>query len=342
MRCFAYAAAAFLLALPASGQEVPPRILEMFPPGQDACYGAKLSGSGLKSGQTLSEFYLYRSYEPNPALEEIAMTREEATAWFAKPGSGHWLDVIARFSDKPFTYSQSVSCWAGEGKSGVRCGADCDGGSFSFAARDDGITLGVDKAGGGLSLNQSCGEPDDESGGRWMTPQEAGETIALAPQPAATCIAEDRAARPAFAADPVPLRERIAASNWRCLRRSYDKAHLARHPKQKVTAIAVAIRASARLEAPGEDYPSTVLDVALSFRLRDGSVKTKDAECRASQYEFLCEGFRLRRRDGASAWLAAGDYTDPENPPAMLETVLGSDDRLFRLDAGTEARCRAE
>ncbi len=340
MRCFAYAAAAFLLALPASGQEVPAQVHEMFPAGQDACYGAKLSGAALKPGQTLGEFYLYRIYEPNPELEEIAMTREEAIAWFAKPGSGHWLDVIARFNDKPFTYSQSVSCWAGDDKSRLRCGVDCDGGSFSFERRRDGITLGFDEDGGGLSLNQSCGEPDDESGGRWMTAKEAGSTIALTPQPAAACIAEDRAARPAFAADPVPLRERIAASGWRCLKRSYDKAHLTKHPKQKVTAIAVAIKAPAKLETPEADFPSTLLDVALSFRLRDGSVKTKDVECRASQYEFFCESFRLRRRDGASAWLVAGEYTDPENPPAMLETTLGSDDRLFRLEAGTQANCR--
>jgi hypothetical protein len=175
-----------------------------------------------------------------------------------------------------------------------------------------------------------------------MTPVEAGKKVLLSPQPAATCIALDREARPAFAVDPISLRERIATSGWRCLKRSYDKAHLAKHPQQKVTEVAVAIRGPAIVDKPPDDYPSTLLDVSLSFKLRDGSVKAKDVQCRANGYQFYCERFRLRRRDGGSAWLVAGEYNDRENPPLMLETALGDDDRLFRLDAGTEAACRVD
>lgn len=343
MRLFAAATGFCLLAAaPLFAQEVPGDVRTLFPVGTDACYAASTAATDKKPGQKLTEFYLYRSYEPNPALEEIDMTRDEAAAWFAKPQSGHWIDVLARFSDNPFTYTQSVSCWTRSDTKKVMCGVDCDGGSFNFTRRGTGIELGFEEDSGGLSLNQSCGEPDDDTASRWMTPEDAGKTITLSPQQASTCIALDRAAKPSFAADPVSLRERIATSGWRCLKRSYDKTHLAKHPKQRVTALAIAIKGPATLDRPKEDYPSTLLDVSLSYRLRDGSVKSKDVQCSASQYEFACETFRLRRRDASTALLVAGEYTDTENPPTMLETRLGTDDRLFRLDAGTETECRVE
>ena len=292
-----------------------------------------------KPKQTLSEFYLYRLYDPNPALEEVDPSRDEAIAYFSKPDSGTWTDVIARFSDTALSYTQSVSCWVSDGKR-VMCGVDCDGGSFHVDRREGGIAAGFDKDGGGLSLNQSCGDPDDESGDRWMTSADAGGVVELSKQPPAACLAADREARPAFAADPVPLRQRIAETGWRCLKRSYDKAHMAKHPNQKVTALSVAIRTVPRVDKPEGEYPSTLMDVTLSFRMRDGKVKTRDVECRASQYQFYCDGdFRLRRRDGKTAWLVAGGYVDKDNPPAMLDTVLGSDDLLFRLDASTETDC---
>ena len=107
--------------------------------------------------------------------------------------------------------------------------------------------------------------------------------------------------------------------------------------------MAVAINGPARVETSDGEYPSTVLDVSLSFKLRSGKVTMRAVQCRGSQYEFSCDGaFRLRRRDGSSAWLAAGEFVDKDNPPAMLDTTLGSDDALFRLDAGTTADCSAK
>jgi hypothetical protein len=201
-----------------------------------------------------------------------------------------------------------------------------------------------DRGSGGLSLNQSCGEPDEEGFDRWMTGAEAGGEVKLARVPVADCTALDREARPAFARDEVALRTRIATLNWRCLSREYDKAHLARHPKQKVTQIAVAVDGAARSEQSSpDDYPSTVLDVNLSFRLRNGEVKSRNVQCRAAQYEFSCDGgFRLRRRDGGSALVVAGEYSEPGKAPTMLDTALGLDDTVFRLDAETHDDCSIE
>ena len=339
----AIAAAAPVLAQ--DGPVVPPEVQAIFPASADYCYAARKTPADMKPKQKLTDLYLYRLYDPNPALEEIELPRERALDYFSKPGSGNWTDVLARFSDKPFLYSQSLSCWvSGEASNQVSCGVDCDGGSFKVDPHATGITARFDSDSGGLSLNQSCGEPDDEGLDRWMTAAEAGGTVKLDAQPASVCDEQDRAGRPAFAKDPVPLRERIAALGWRCLIRSYDKAHLAKHPKQKITTIAVAIDGQARTSQPSlDDYPSTLLDVTLQFRLRNGDVKSRDVQCRASQYEFSCDGgFRLRRRDGASALLVAGEYSEPGTAPTMLDTKLGSDDALFRLDAETHDDCSIE
>lgn len=347
MRHLPFTAALLLGAMPAVAQEppaVPPEVQAIFPLDADSCYAAHMAKPELKPNQKLTEFYLYRLYDPNPQLEEIQLPRDKAIAYFSRPETANWTDLAARFNDKPYLYTQSLSCWvSGETDRQVSCGVDCDGGSFKLDADGAGLKarFGAD---GGLSLNQSCGEPDEEGYDRWMTSAEAGGTVKLEKFPVADCLKLDRAARPAFAADPVPLRERIATLGWRCLNRSYDKAHLAKHPKQKVTNISVAISGQATSsQANDGEYPSTSLDVTLSFKLRNGEVKSRDVQCQASQYEFACDGgFRLRRRDSNSALLAAGEYTEAGKPPSMLDTVLGSDDTLFRLDAETHDDCSIE
>ena len=86
-----------------------------------------------------------------------------------------------------------------------------------------------------------------------------------------------------------------------------------------------------------------IQELPITFRLRNGDVKSRNVECRATQYEFSCDGgFRLRRRDGASALLVAGEYTEAGKAPTMLDTRLGSDDALFRLDAETHDDCSIE
>ena len=339
---------AAVLAMPVQAQDgpaVPPEVQAIFPSSTEYCYAAHMAAKDMKPKQKLTDFYLYRLYDPNPALEEIEPSRQQAIDYFSKPGSANWTDVLARFSDKPFLYSQSLACWvSGEDNKQVSCGVECDGGSFKVDTHSDGIVARFDTDSGGLLLNQSCGEPVDEGNDRWMTTAEAGGKVVLEKQPAAACGELDRAAHPAFAKDQVPLRERIATLGWRCLNRSYDKAHLAKHPKQKVTNISVTIGGQARSDRRSADeYPSTLLDVTLSFRLRNGDVKSRAVQCRAFQYEFSCDGgFRLRRRDGASALLVAGEYSEPGTPPTMLDTQLGSDDALFRLDAETHDDCSIE
>ena len=335
-----------VLAGPALAEEGPPEaVRQLLPPGKDACYLGRFAANDMKPGQTLAEFYLFHLYDPSHAKEAVGFSRDEAIAFEAKNNYSEGLaEVIARFNDKPFLYSQSLVCSVYDGVDAVTCGVECDGGSVKVRQSDKTVEIGFPEDYSGLSLNQSCGEPDDDSSGRWLSGKDAGGSLTLETSPAAECLKVREAAHPAFASDPMPLRERIAVSGWRCLKRSYDKAHMAKHPRQKVTAMTVALHGPVTVENNGQDYPQTSLNVTLSFRLRDGKIHSRDATCLADEYQFRCEGgFRLRRRDGTSAWLLAGEYDDPEvKEPAVIDATLGSDDKLFRLDAGTNEACSVD
>ena len=329
-------------SLAEEGGGLPQQVRALLPPGEDRCYLARFDAKDMKPGQTLSEFYLFHLYDPVHAKEAVEFSRDEAIAFEAMNNYSEGLaDVIVRFKDKPFLYSQSVVCSVSEGSDAVTCGVECDGGSVKVRQSGKTVEIGFPEDYSGLSLNQSCGEPDDETSGRWLSGKDVGGSFTLETWPAADCLGVREAAHPAFAEDPMPIRERIAVSGWRCLKRSYDKAHLAKHPRQKVAAMAVALHGPVTVEQTGEDFPQTRLNVTLSFRLRDGKLHRRDVSCLADEYQFRCEGgFRLRRRDGASAWLVAGEYDDPQaKEPSVIDTVLGSDDKLFRLDAGTDGSC---
>ncbi len=323
----------------------PKLVQEMFPRGEEACYAASLPTPAMKPRQTLSAFYLYRLFDPDPQAETVDFSRDEAMAFDRMPGNANWTDVIAGFSDSPHFYKQTVTCseWEGSGTL-VSCGVECDGGYFTARKTARGIDVAFDQSSQGLSFYQGCGEAEGIGKDRWLTPEDAGQSFSLARVPAAQCQAVVRELRHHDGLDPVPLRQRIAASGWRCLKRGYDAAHLKKHPLQKVTAIAVALKGPASVEKSNDSYPHTRLDVSLSFSLRDGSTARRDVSCGAGRTMFSCEGaFRLMRKDAKGAWLKAGEYDDPQaaQAPTMLDIELGRDDRTFRLDASTEADCSA-
>jgi hypothetical protein len=108
--------------------------------------------------------------------------------------------------------------------------------------------------------------------------------------------------------------------------------------------MSVAIKGPATQTKDDDGWIETALDVTMSFKLRDGETHRSDVSCLADGYQFRCgNDFRLRRRDGQSAWAVAGSYEDTENPGVrMLGIALGSDDKLFRLDASEATDCSIE
>ena len=64
-------------AMAQDGPVVPPEVQAIFPPSEDYCYAAHIAAKDMKPKQKLTDFYLYRLFNPDPALEEIELTREE-------------------------------------------------------------------------------------------------------------------------------------------------------------------------------------------------------------------------------------------------------------------------
>lgn len=114
------------------GVGLAPAVAAIFPRGEEVCYLAGPETTGLKAGQKLSEFYLYKLYRPLHAREEMGPSPEDAIARERKLNSSSAsLDVVARFRDSPNVYSQSVLCTTHDGGKTISCGVECDGGSFA-------------------------------------------------------------------------------------------------------------------------------------------------------------------------------------------------------------------
>ena len=322
------------LALADDVSNIGPRTLGVFPQGEERCYRATFDT--LKKGQLVQSFQLYRLLRPNPAKEEIGMSAAEEAAFDKRPDAVNWADVVVRLRGHDGLFDQSLSCYDGEEGTHMRCGVDCDGGSFTLKPVDNGVTIAFEE-GNGLALNSSCGDPDDSGRSRWLTGEEAGRSMTLISEPAEACVGDDRAARPAFAKDDTPLRDRLGPGKWSCLSREYDKSHLAKHPKQKVKSIALAIDDAPRVVSDEYGYRTTVFNAGLSVVLRDGGKGSEKLECVADEYQFRCgEAFRLRRNGGGSAMLHLGAYggEDIESPDKLAGVKIGADDLVFRLDGG--------
>lgn len=336
------AAAVWLLAGPVLAEDgIGPRTLAVFPQGEERCYRATFETA--KKGQLVQSFQLYRLLRPNPAKEEIEMSAAEEVAFDKRPDAVNWADVVVRLRGHDGVFDQGLSCYDGEEGTHMRCGVDCDGGSFILNPAKNGVTIAFEE-GNGLSLNASCGEPDDSGRSRWLTGEEAGASMTLVAQPAEACLADDRAARPSFIKDETPLRARIGEGQWNCLSRDYDAAHLAKHPKQKVKSIALAISSPPKVVSDEYGYRTTTFDAELSLALRDGKTGSESVECYADAYQFRCgESFRLRRNDGETAMLLAGSYggEDGERPTTLATLKIGADDLVFRLNGGNEDSCMA-
>jgi hypothetical protein len=143
-----------------------------------------------------------------------------------------------------------------------------------------------------------------------------------------------------------------------CFVRSYDAAHLARHPKQTVSAMKVLVAAE-KLE--GEESLSFSFKLRAQVRDRKGdSAAAMDcgyAEASAVKREGIliscsegCEGgpgvvIALApngktitvKLESISVWSA----DDPEDDSGRFELKGGADDRVFRLDRADPEMCRA-
>src|SRR5262249_42895743 len=138
-----------------------------------------------------------------------------------------------------------------------------------------------------------------------------------------------------------------------CHARSYDAAHLAKHPSQKVAAIS--LQMLELLDKGGDEEVS--LRLKLSARLRDGKTASRVAICFASAYAFNCNAETSDEAASGEGWAfylqRAGDRgitirdhfadakSDASSIGRLLHLPLGNDDRTFRLDERDDPACDA-
>jgi hypothetical protein len=164
---------------------------------------------------------------------------------------------------------------------------------------------------------------------------------------------------PAQSPNPV-----FTADRETCFARVYDKAHLAKHPRQKVTTFHVMRTLGERLEAENwlpnqreeaikrfrEDGETTV-SAFVTLRNRKGHLHNSlicDKEAKDGlRCAIECDGgsFRLKRENAKSVLLHNNGFVLEGGCGERTESVFldpGADDKVFRLDERPLAVCRAE
>jgi hypothetical protein len=307
-------------APPAMAQGEPHRspLPDRLPLGADACFGRSYDAAHLKRHprQRITSLHLLRDFTPDRSTEFVPQTVEEMKKHDGQYGNVT-VSAFVRFRDRPGAYWNMLSCHR-SGEGAVRCGVDCDGGSFGLKplAKGDGLML----ENYGFVVVGGCGSDDDEKE-VFVHPGADDKMFRLDRQPVAACLAMRDAVRPAW----VKLG-------------SYDAAHLAKHPQQTVRRFAV-------LKAGG-DKPGEDAEHKLSFRieLKDGRKIEKQAKCFTERYAYTCNpaepvgseaDFYLTRAGDAAAMVR----DRKGHLSKLFGATLGSDDRMFRLNAADPKDC---
>lgn len=324
------------LTLQAQEQRSSPLPLHM-PLGEEACFGRTYDAAHLKQHpkQRVTSFHLFRDFTPDPTKEMPQETREKLVADDGQ--GGIQITAYVRFRDRPGLFFNGLSCM-GYPESGVRCGIDCDGGGFRLKPSGDSLLLDNE----GFVVIGGCGASEDEAEqADNVRPGADDKVFRLDRKPVAECRALEDSRKPMWAALGAPLRERLDTENAVCFTRSYDAAHLAKHPKQTVKRIAV-------LKVQGDkrgDDEFPYYNFVFRVELKNGKKAEKKTQCGADQYAFACthnadfdtqRDFYLTRAGKDHMMLR--DRRGAMNK--MFDGItLGADDRIFKLEQSPANAC---
>lgn len=321
----------------ASAQERASPLPSHLPLGQEACFGRVYDAAHLKAHpkQRVTSFHLFRDFAPDANKETPQESRKELVEQDGEGGIR--VTAYVRFRDRPGLFFNGLFCGMSADGGKVRCGIDCDGGGFFL--RDAGKSLLLDNQ--GFVVVGGCGASEDEEENTDVVKPGADDKVfRLDPLPAAQCRALEDSRKPVWAALGAPLRERLYRDDAICFSRSYDAAHLAKHPQQTVRRISV-LKAKGEKPADGE-FPA----YKLTFRaeLKNGARLEKETTCAPDQYAYACthnvdadtaRDFYLTRAGKDHVMLR--DRRGAMNK--LFGTTLGSDDRIFKLRQSPPEAC---
>jgi hypothetical protein len=335
LACLAALAAA--VAQAQDGEKRSP-LPEHLPLRTEACFGRVYDAKHLAAHpkQRVTSFHLARGFSSDLNAEEEPLPPEQLL-----DADGEYSHVLVtayvRFRDRPGVFSNGLNCLRGNDGS-VRCGVDCDGGSFKLkAAGRDSVLLENE----GFVVVGGCGASEDErEQEEFVRPGADDRVFRLDKKPVSVCLGERAALAPAWAKLGAPLRARFAARPVVCFNRTYDAAHLAAHPAQYVRRIAVQKDEASKAD-PNQVY------YELTFRIegKDGKKFEKRTTCAPDKYAFACttdtamdeqRDFYLTRASSGNMMLRDKHGTLSK----LFETQLGADDRFFRLQESAIEACK--
>lgn len=333
----ALATTALLFVAPGNAQERASPLPSHLPLGKEACFGRDYDAAHLASHpkQRVTSFYLFRDFSPDTSAEAPPLSRDEL---IAADGSDGNVGVTAyvRFRDRQGLFWNSLSCRRSDDGT-VRCGVDCDGGGFKLRAEDQSLLVENE----GFVVVGGCGASEDEREREDVVKPGADDRVfRLDSKPVAACAAVRDAHVPAWAKLGPPLRERLATEQARCFARAYDNAHLARHPQQTVRRIAVLKQEGAKPENP--DWPT--YELTFQVELKNGRKIEKKTTCAPDSYAYACAN-DVRSETQRDFYLtrAGQDHLMLRDRRGALTQLfgvsLGTDDRLFRLQASPASAC---
>jgi hypothetical protein len=338
MRGAVVAALVAALSGPAVAQQRSSPLASHLPLKTEACFGKTYDAEHLRQNpkQRVTRFHLFRDFTVDKAAESPPLSAGE---FLDRDGEGGHVGLMAYvgFRDKPGVFTNWLGCQKSSDGKGAHCGVECDGGGFKLGARDKALLVENE----GFVVTGGCGANEDDQERRdFVKPGEADRRFVLDPLPLAQCTAIRDSLKPAWTKLGAPIRERLAKNDAVCFSRSYDAAHLAKHPQQTVRRIAVF------KPRGGKMLDDTYLyELTFSIELKDGRKLTKKTTCQPSKYAYGCthdpaldtvEDFYLTRAGENQIML--------RDKRARLEKLfgaaLGADDRIFRLSASAADACR--
>jgi hypothetical protein len=317
-----------LTATSAAAQDRSSPLPSHLPLGKEACFSYSFDRDQLraKPRQRVTAITLFRDLTPDDLSEEEPRSGAEIREADGNSGSIA-ITAMVTMRGQPQPYANTLFC-SRDLKGGVRCGVECDGGSFKLRPDKDALIIEND----GFILQGGCGDPEQKI---FLDPKPDDRVFRIEPKPVEFCQQLRDLRRPAYTTTGTPLRVRLSTEQPVCFSREYDAKHLARHPQQTVKRIAV-------LKAAGK--PDSVQELTFRVELKNGRKLAKKTTCYASRYAYACthnpdfdtaQDFFLTRDGGDAIMLrdAKGKLVE------LFGTKLGSDDRTFRLSASPVAAC---
>src|SRR5215510_68850 len=355
------AAATILQCLPATAEARAP----LFAADQEACFGRVYDAPHLARNpdQKVTSIHIFRSLTERPEAENWQQSqREEAIKRHRETGETS-VQAFVTFRDRRGYFHNSLTCNK-EGRNGVGCHIECDGGSFDIKRESPAAALLTNN---GFVLIGGCGEELEETERVYFSPDKDDKVFRMESMPPAVCRAEEQKARPIRAGKP--LRERFGETETFCFGRDYDAAHLAKHPRQKVASIRVGRLTphEERLDKSlAQKWPDDVkLSVSLTLKAASGpralnyicSPQEASWECSAetpSSSRSTCDGNTMHltrgpgddivlvnRQDGLPIEAACEAKPAAESTDADFQRRrTRSDDNAFRLSRMPIDACR--